>query len=310
MKFFAGATVFATLLVNQANAWGSIGHQLTGYIADHLANKHTIQVSTALLNGWNMSRTTTWADDVKYNKSLPYGWSGPLHYIDIEDNPPHECGLNLTRDCPDGNCIVGAIANYTNRLDCSGKQYLPVNDRSDALKFLIHFIGDITQPLHACNRQIGGNTAFAIFDGANTTQYGKVQLHAIWDTYIIEKRLKNDFNDSFTAYGDFLVHQILKGAYAHHVPLWNSCLRKKSNHSKHDNHRALRCAIMWAKDSDKLDCSVVWPAYDADPKADLGLDYYKNAIPVVDMQLAKAGARMAALLDKELKKCHKYHSYI
>ncbi|GES85374.1 nuclease Le1 [Rhizophagus clarus] len=77
-------------------------------------------------------------------KEAPFAWSEPLHYIDTLDNPGSNCSVVLARDCPTGNCVVGAITNYTTQLDCTNGY--DIFTRDFALRFLTHFVGDITQP--------------------------------------------------------------------------------------------------------------------------------------------------------------------
>ncbi len=85
-------------------------------------------------------------DEIKSNHS--YDWARSLHYMDTHDAPPRRCLAQVSTDCTDG-CVVSAIQNYTSRLLRSN------NFRDESLKFLVHFIGDIHQPLHACGRDKG-----------------------------------------------------------------------------------------------------------------------------------------------------------
>ena len=85
-----------------------------------------------------------------------------MHYLDTQDAPPRRCGYSST-DCLNDTCIVSAIHNYTRQL---------VHDKStEALNFLVHFIGDIHQPLHLCGRDRGGTRAFAKYHGARTNMH-------------------------------------------------------------------------------------------------------------------------------------------
>ncbi len=68
--------------------------------------------------------------------------------MDTNDAPPRRCAVNVETDCGDG-CIVSAIQNYTLRLLNTD------SFKAESLKFLVHFIGDIHQPLHACGRDKG-----------------------------------------------------------------------------------------------------------------------------------------------------------
>ena len=75
-------------------------------------------------------------------KGSPYWirWPDPLHYVDTNDSPPSFCSYKSHINCDDDFCVVGAIHNYTYRLD----NFLNFTKESseEALKFLIHFIGD------------------------------------------------------------------------------------------------------------------------------------------------------------------------
>ena len=98
---------------------------------------------------------SSWADVVTH--STKYGWSSPLHFTNVRDNSTAcladktKCTFDYDRDCVDrdgnnpGFCNAGAIANYTTRLSQGLAAGLANNDTRDALKFLIHFVGDIHQ---------------------------------------------------------------------------------------------------------------------------------------------------------------------
>jgi len=315
-------TVFAAASFSYVHAWGATGHQLTGAIAQQLINSDTYDTVKDLLpQEWsgNMSRSATWADEVKYKKGAGYHWSAPLHFTDINDNPGTSClPYDGQRDCADGKCLIGAIANYTTRIGCSYTQ----DERSEALKFIIHFVGDLTQPLHNCKRLVGGNDAkIQQFDKRHN-----LNLHELWDTTMIQKRIKNDFGNSAPKYLDYLMNQA-STTYQDQQADWTSCLTTASNtasfatkmaktkgktHSGSSsssdgppeiNTPAAECAVAWATDSDGINCQTVWTAYDNDPTQDFGADYYQTNIPVIEQQLVKAGVRMAHLLETVIQSC-------
>src|SRR5947207_6119414 len=80
-------------------------------------------------------------------------------------SPPSNCSVNYNRDCPPNNgCVISAITNQTSILTtCIKKKDFSITC-SDALKYLVHFFGDITQPLHCSNNQEGGNLIIVKFD--------------------------------------------------------------------------------------------------------------------------------------------------
>lgn len=228
----------------------------------------------------DVGRSTTWADEIKRSKG--YGWSGVLHYSDAEDNPPKDCSYDYKRDCPDGKCVVGAIANYTTRLSCGN----PKDVREEAAKFLTHFLGDITQPLHLCGRGKGGNEASIKFDKKTTN------LHSLWDTGLLEKKMKLQFASSQPQYLDYLLKQT-STKFKSESATWTSCMSKSGDVS-------LGCPTEWASDSDEMNCSSVWPAYDQSASQDFGGAYYTKNIELAERQVIKAGVRMAAWFDKYL----------
>jgi S1/P1 Nuclease len=81
-----------------------------------------------------------------------------MNFVDgINDSPPSSCSVNYERDCTSGGCVVSAIANNSAIL----KQCISDQDTSkacsDSLKYIVHFFGDITQPLHCSALSRGGN---------------------------------------------------------------------------------------------------------------------------------------------------------
>jgi len=306
MTLYRSTLIVLVLVATQVYSWGSKGHQLTGAIAQEHVSKVTAKTVAELLPAkWegSLSRSATWADEVK--RTSKYAETRVLHYVDVQSTPPSNCnGYVAERDCPDGKCIVGAISKYTKDLDCKSDS----ETRSDALKFLTHFLGDITQPLHVCGRQKGGNGAII-----NDFNGKKTNLHSIWDSNMIDQRIKKDFGNSQTKYLQYLLSTAAKISKAE-KDKWTRCLSEKSERlvTRSTNSTveiqeagsvALACAAEWATDSDGFNCEVVWPAYDADPEQNFGLNYYKTAIPIVEQQLIKAGLRMSMLLDKFLKEC-------
>jgi hypothetical protein len=98
----------------------------------------------------------------------------PWHFVDISLGAS---GYDATRDCSGGNCVVEQIANFQQVLASS----TDVNTTQDeALKFLVHFVGDVHQPLHTENdSDEGGNEVNVTLNGR------KSNLHSIWDTAML-----------------------------------------------------------------------------------------------------------------------------
>lgn len=197
-------------LLGLANAWWCTGHMLVAHIAQqqllqsHPAVYNFAQSILAPLNGdltHNIANTFTetacWPDDIK-----TYGLqqADPFHYIDKPYNPQ---GIT-TAPIPLEN-VIYSITNFNNTLT---KQTVAPFEKSVALRFLIHFFGDIHQPLHCTslfndqfpNSDIGGNSFTIIYDEDIN------ELHALWDSAIgmLEDDLPRPLSDSNWAYMDQL----------------------------------------------------------------------------------------------------------
>ncbi|EGF81726.1 hypothetical protein BATDEDRAFT_86767 [Batrachochytrium dendrobatidis JAM81] len=290
MLFTTTAIALIAASVPSALGWGKVAHGVTGLIATNLMTKDAQSFVKSLIQDESLQEASTWADKIKRSAGFA-SWSGVLHYVSTQDKPPGDCSYDDARDCADGNCIVGAIANFTMQADC--KSSFSDKQRGEALKFITHFIGDITQPLHVCERGRGGNDQ-KVKIGRKTSK-----LHSIWDTEMPEKHVKNDFGGSAEDYAQHLTDQIKTGDYKSEAQSW---LSEHAHDAVNERQNSL-AAIDWATDSNGYDCTVVWPAYDENPDQDFGGAYYEAAVPVIDLQIAKAGFRLADWLDQLGKAC-------
>ncbi|EDQ89376.1 uncharacterized protein MONBRDRAFT_32441 [Monosiga brevicollis MX1] len=149
-----------------AQAWGPIGHQTTAAIAETLLTEKAATTVAQILDNASMVSVSTWADDVRSTSA--WAWSAPLHFI---DTPDRVCSFDYSRDCQnDGRpdfCVAGAIVNYTRQLELAVAQgRLQDETTQEALKFVIHFLGDIHQPLHVSfTSDEGGNLVNVTFFG-------------------------------------------------------------------------------------------------------------------------------------------------
>ncbi|PTT92483.1 endonuclease, partial [Pelomonas sp. HMWF004] len=130
----------ATLTVaSLAHAWGAEGHRLIAELAqDQLTPAARAQVARILEQepGATMASISTWADEVRSRETAAW------HYV----NPPEgSCSYEPARDCPGGDCVVEAINAQAAIL----KSKAPDAVRLSALKWVVHLVGDVHQPLHA-----------------------------------------------------------------------------------------------------------------------------------------------------------------
>lgn len=180
---------FVYFIFSAVFAWGPIGHNMTAYVAYNQIHNNTRMV---LLQNYNITTAdefasiANWADTVK---DMPeYRWSYNLHFIDIQSPPLTRCFFDPILDCAEEQCVFSAIHNYTSILQTDPYNWI-------AIKFLVHFMGDIFQPFHVGYAlDIGGNTihlSYSFDDKCSHTYYkAQTNLHAIWDSAIIEQRVK------------------------------------------------------------------------------------------------------------------------
>lgn len=156
-------------------------HQQIGYSAEQLLTPTTKSILYQILEPHynnSIGLAAAWADDYAHTPSgaFSYQW----HWIDSADNAPYYCNVYYHRDCSKGGCVVSAIANQTQILrHCVERvkagELINGEDLqcSGALKWVVHFLGDIAQPLHASGRAAGGNGIEVVFGNLTT------ELHAV-----------------------------------------------------------------------------------------------------------------------------------
>lgn len=179
------------------------------YVASNFVSPDTALYFQRLLGNDTqdyLAGVATWADSLRYTK---WGrFTGPFHYIDAKDSPPTYCGIDYERDCKKEGCVVSALHNYTTRLLDAG---LRPSERVMAAKFVVHFVGDIHQPLHTEDVAKGGNGIHVLFDGR------EFNLHHVWDTSIAEKLVGEVRRRPYEAakrWADGLTAEITGGKFA------------------------------------------------------------------------------------------------
>jgi hypothetical protein len=123
-------------------AWGEAGHATVAEIAGHyLSKKAKANVRRLLGPGAHeMAAVASWADEIRDNgRPETYNW----HVVEI---PPDAAGYDRVRDCRNDDCIVEKIKEFVRVI---GDRGAARTERVEALKFLIHFVGDLHMPLHA-----------------------------------------------------------------------------------------------------------------------------------------------------------------
>jgi hypothetical protein len=231
-------------------AWGPNGHRIVGRIAmNHLTDEAAIAV-TCLLGPEGLDQVSTWPDEIRSDPS--WKKADPWHFISIDDAET----LETTARDPAGD-VLEAIQRFTAVLR-DPQANRPA--KQEALRFLVHFVGDIHQPLHVGRRaDRGGNSIKVMWFKEETN------LHSVWDSGMIDNEKL-----SFSELAAFIDHPTLQ-----ELQTWQSAPPADwANESK-----ALRERVYQIGDGK------------------LSYEYaYKN-IPLVKRRLLQGGVRLAGLLN-------------
>ncbi len=235
--------------------WGPEGHRIAVRIAEGYLTPKTKAAVAALLGKQSMTDVATWADAVR--KQPEYAWSSRLHGASVPDDAS---SFDLKRDCPDG-CAVTAITRFTKvLLDDKADR----TTRHEALKFLIHFIPDLHQPIHvpSVHPTNGNHTDVEFFSE-------RAKLHAVWDALLTRHTGK-----PWETYAADLARRITPTQFRQ----W----------------AAVTDPAVWANESHALTVRYV---YDLPKDGKIGQAYFDRCIPIVEERLETAGVRLATRLN-------------
>jgi hypothetical protein len=291
-----------------AFGWGCEGHQMIALIArahltpqastavDRLLRENPIDpaLSRFCKDRGNdlMADSATWADDVRTIEK-----TGDWHFIDIPLEV-HGGGRNvMSQDamkwCGDG-CIVSAIDHEWALLRNRSQ---PAAVRAKALRYLIHFVGDLAQPLHASdNHDRGGNcTEFRFF-----SEEKPENLHAIWDYKIIARDLEAK-EETQSQYARALNAAFPRSESKIDVLAWTwESHALASTVAYGDLKPPIPTASATSGTADQVACAAERAAVGA-LRISIDDEYVNHALPVIREQLAKAGHRIAALINQTLQ---------
>jgi len=243
------------LPMSSAWAWGPLGHNILSEIADARLRPDVKTRIRENFNIKNLADVANWADRVKRKRS-----QGPWHYCNIAES---ERGYSRDRDCPDDACVVEKVRYFAGVL----RQKNPRGKEGrEALMYLVHFVGDIHQPLHLGNAgDRGGNAVELFFRGKATN------LHALWDGGMIHLNGK-----SLLQYARHLNRRI----------------------SPEDIENWTRLAVTgWANESRAFALDHAYLQGES-AKGSLSKEYIEKSREIIDLRLSQAGVRLADLLNR------------
>ncbi len=232
--------------------WGKTGHRATGEISEkYLTNKAKREINK-LLNGNSIAFVSNYGDEIKSDSK--YRKFSPWHYV----NFPFDSTYESHHKSDKGDLIVGINTCIAILKDKGSSK----EDKVFHLKMLIHFIGDLHQPLHnGIAEDRGGNDIHVQWF------HKKTNLHTVWDTKMIET-----YNMSYTELA------------ANSKPLSAQQLQAIQNGT----------IIDWMYESKEL-CREVYNSVEVDEN--LSYRYSYDYMDIVRFQLQKSGIRLAVILN-------------
>ena len=311
---FAGFLLFGVVsLPTPARAWGCEGHQVVALLAEKHLSPHALAMARKILADGpidpvlsrfckeggidSMADASTWPDDIRALRPETPPW----HYIDI---PRGTTLHDVEKFCdPKEGCVTRAISDQLAILRSSETD---PQKRADALRFLIHFVGDLHQPMHAItNNDQGGNCVpVAFFDAlpqlrnSQTESYAP-NLHGVWDTNILGKTTTGKTVDQVASDLDQFFRSKMAGWQKGpaNVDAWaleSYHLASKKVYGKLPVHIPAETPqpIMSCADDNHVSTRIL--------KLNERLEesYQKMSVPIVRERLAQAGARLAMLLNQ------------
>lgn len=176
-------------LITPAFAWGALGHTTVALLAEERLDPTVKDIVRSILLGIPLVTAGNMADEYRVTHPETDRW----HYVDIPDD---QTSYDAARDCAvllGGDCVIAAIAR---------EQAIILNpksgvfDRADALKRLVHWVGDIHQPFHTIERTVdgvpdrGGNELdVRFYDWPK--EHKNSNMHAVWDSGLFARDTKS-----------------------------------------------------------------------------------------------------------------------
>jgi len=190
-------------IMNQAFAWGQTGHRVVGLVAEQHLTKKARKKVEAVLQHNSLAEVADWMDNIrsdeKYNFTEDWHWvtiPDGMKYAETQKNPNGDLVMKLEE-------IVAALKAHN----------LDQNKEEEYLKYLVHLVGDLHQPLHVGGKDDqGGNRVRLQWFGQNSN------LHRVWDSEMIEGK-----DLSFTELADFVgpvTKEQIKEWQANTIPDW------------------------------------------------------------------------------------------
>jgi len=307
LKLVILAIASLPLFLSPAFAWGCKGHQTVALIAERHLTPEARQYFDALLKenpidpqlkrycgnfaGSFFGDSSTWPDDIRGSRN-----NGPWHYIDI---PRGAARAPLSKYCSDSGCVTQAIAD---QLAILKDTRADAKKRAEALRYIIHFVGDLHMPLHATtNNDEGGNCVpvgyFRRVPKEHNHSYTP-NLHSLWDTTILERDMEGA---DPREYADFLDQ-----AFSRDMAAWQTDGIQVDDWAWESHNLAESFAYGKLRPKDRVEAPAPVHSCSDDNNVGerllqlhfvVGEKYQQAAADVVEKRIAQAGIRLAMILN-------------
>ena len=266
----SGLTLAAALLPSHAAAWGAQGHRLVARIAEtRLDPQAQAEVNRLLATepGATLSSIAPWADQLRAEDPDLGKRSADWHYVNMAEDG---CAYDPPKHCRNGDCVIEALKTQSAIL---ANRNLADAQRLQALKFVVHLLGDMHQPMHAgYGHDKGGNTYQLQFNGRGTN------LHSLWDSGMFYTlRLSDD--DYFKKLRPSFFQRLFSRFRMHSQKI----------DLQHD-------ATAWAKES----CEIAIASGTYPDGGTIDTRHIKKYRPIAEKRVRQAGERLAQLLNTTL----------
>jgi nuclease S1 len=271
---FVLALSLISIMPVRAKAWGAAGHRIVAIIAEDNLNPQTRERITDLLGeDVTLASVANFADEIRFSRPD----TKQFHFVDI---PLAANSYDPVRDCrptDEGDCVIAAIERFRQELSNTS---LSKGRRRFALKFLVHLIGDMHQPLHCADNDNdrGGNNVKVVWFGHSGKGFN---LHSAWDRLIIEEAELTD---------DVFAEALVDGLTDARVQSMQA-----------------GTVIQWAEEAHLVARNRSYKAVPGNRTMHqsrtetLGQAYYNRNFAIVDDQLLKGGLRLARVLNEALQ---------
>ncbi len=259
------------LCTQHAVAWGSLGHRVTGHIAESMLTPHAARQVQQLLGEEPLPAAATYMDTQRKNLSERWPAAERWHY----DNRP-VCSRE-TGYCRDGNCATRQIDQFRTVLADTTRSR---DERALALRLLLHMLGDVHQPLHMADNADRGGNDLNVRLHAGGQRY---RLHEVLDTVLLRELMGRQ---RIGAYASSLRQRYsaqLRGWQQGNLQTWTQQTHQLAVTRTYGALPAFACG-------NRINQTITLPD-----------SYVQDARHYLPEQLARAGARIAAVLNATLK---------